>query len=351
MIKNYKRGYIAPANLFILLAVSRVIVCLTYVQSVSMGKMDTDILISIAAGFFVTVFLSIPIILCINKGKNPLKCKPIAYVYGAYYILLAGVIITRFSYFITSRLNQNAINAFFIIIIVMATAYAAYLGIESISRFATIASIIVALGILMIIFFNFSEFRFENLFPIVENSPKDIFLNSLLISSNTAEVVVLMNISQKVNGKCTKPFIWAMAISYLLVFAVLLTTIAVMGKYVSLQSFPVYSLSQLARVGEYKRFDTVYSAIWITAILIYCASQCFYVGSKENEKVHFLSVFISGIAVSAIAIFAISDYISKWLNSSKIFFIVIYVIFSTIVPLVYLMFKKNNRGEELLEKF
>ena len=73
MIKNKALpGKIPPYALFFVLYISRVIVSLTNIQSVSVGKVNTRLLLSIALGMVLTVVLSLPAYFC-TKTDNLLQ--------------------------------------------------------------------------------------------------------------------------------------------------------------------------------------------------------------------------------------------------------------------------------------
>lgn len=71
MMIDAKRGKISPRQLFCIFFVSRIVVSLTYVQSVSVGKFDTDVPISFALSMPLTFLMSVPAVLCVKKKKSP----------------------------------------------------------------------------------------------------------------------------------------------------------------------------------------------------------------------------------------------------------------------------------------
>jgi hypothetical protein len=86
MINKAKRGKISPVQLFFILLVSRLVVTLTYIQMVSVGKLSSDLMISIALAYCFTMVSSLPAYICIVKNKNPFDVKWIAIFYAVYFI-------------------------------------------------------------------------------------------------------------------------------------------------------------------------------------------------------------------------------------------------------------------------
>ena len=65
-MNNSERGKIAPYSVFFLLYISRIVVTLTYMQTISVGIVAPDLLISIAISFVSVVILSLPSYFCIK---------------------------------------------------------------------------------------------------------------------------------------------------------------------------------------------------------------------------------------------------------------------------------------------
>ena len=59
-MNNAKRGKISPFQFFAILTVSRIVVSLTYIQSVTVGIMSFDIALGLIFAAFFTMILSIP---------------------------------------------------------------------------------------------------------------------------------------------------------------------------------------------------------------------------------------------------------------------------------------------------
>ena len=175
-----KRDKIAPISVFFLLFISRIVVSLTNVQSVTTGLMKTDILISIIASMAIVLVLSIPVIFCIKNHKNPLDVKWVGGFYSLYYIFLAGVNISRFSYFASTTLNPDSQAWVFSIIVAVCAFYGAYLGIEGLARFSAFAFVLLISAIIVALVFNVQDFELINLFPIVTNSRESIIKNTVL---------------------------------------------------------------------------------------------------------------------------------------------------------------------------
>ena len=353
-MNNAKRGQIPPYNLFFLLYISRVIVTLTYVQSISVGIMASDLLISVAIAFVLTVVLSFPICFCIKKGISPISVKWIGWLYICFFVYKTAVNVARFSGFATGRLNPDATTYFFSIMIICAVAYGAYLGIEGLGRFSLFVGVSILGVIVLIIGLNADNFELINLFPIVQNSTSDIAYNSAIFTSNAVEPAVLLVLSGRVNSdynKIKKAYFGSVVSAYLTIFVLIFFSLAVMGANSTLSSYPIFTLFQMATGESMARLDIIHTAFWILSaflkcsLLIYCATVCIKQFSHKNKC----------IIISASAL-ALSLCMTEWVTDllikiSKPLSLATFVIFCVVIPLLSLFIIKKSKGDLLIEKF
>lgn len=349
MLINSKENKIAPISIFFLLYISRIVITMTNIHSVTMGKMKTDILVSVLLSMGLTLILSMPAILCYQKHKSPFDIKWLGFIYSLYFIFLAALNISRFAYFASTTLNPDTQAWIFIIIVTACAGYGALLGIEGIARFTSFAFVLLLAAILSVLIFNVKNYDELNLYPAFTNDVDTVIKNTLLMTSSSGEMVIFLCLSKHINGNGVKPYVRSVTMSYLTIFVLFLFVIAVMGDAAALQSFPLYTFFQLAKVSLFQRLDVLHISFWILGIfvksvlLIYCASISFK-PMKNKTKCVVGSVLTFGSAV----------LITMLINSGKmkpVFYAIPFVIFCVIVPLITLIFKKRNYGDELVERF
>lgn len=344
-----KRDKIAPISIFFLLYISRVVVSLTSVQSVTAGNMSTDIAVSCIMAMLFELLLSIPAILCCVKKKNPFDVKWIKWFYIVYFIYLTGVNISRFSYFASSVINPETSAWIFSLLIAVCVAYASQLGIEGISRFSGFAFILIITTIIVGLVFNIKNYEEINLYPIITNSRQTIFENVIYMTSSATEIPIFLCLSKNVNKSPVKPYALSVVSAFITTFLLLLFINATMGDAAKLNDFPVYTLFQMAKIGLFERLDAFLISLWIFGIfikavlLIYCASS--KTGSKKTS-VKCITFTLLGLAI---AVF-FTEFVSKN-NPSLWIYLIPYSIFCVIIPLLTLVFKRRNLGDELLENF
>lgn len=344
-----KRDKIAPVSIFFLLYISRIVVTLTNVQSVTTGFMHSDVILSLVASMGATLIVSLPALFCYIKHKNPFDVKWVGFFYSIYFIVLAGLNISRFAYFASSTLNPEAESWMFCAIVAVCAYYGAYLGIEGLSRFSAFVFSLLIIAVAVVLVFNIRNFEEINLYPVITNKTSDDFGNILYMTSNSYEVVLLLCLSHKVNGNAVKAYVFSVLAAFFSVILLVYMLIGVMGDSAELQAFPLYSLFQLAKITVFEKLDIMHLSFWILGIfvksvlLIYCSTLAF---KPLNQGVK--------CALSAILTLAVSIPLTNTRlisNMPLMAFAIPYLIFCIIVPGATLCFKRRNLGDELIEKF
>ena len=346
---KFKRGKISPYSLFAMFFVCRVLVVFTVCNVTSLGNYSSDMLISLGLGLILTLLISIPAVYASNQKRDLLQPKWISILYGIYFLYLGAVTIGRFSFFASMELNENTQSLFLASFIILACIYAAWLGIEPISRFGSFILAVTVIGVISVVGFSSREFSILNLFPFTKNSTSNIFVNALSFACETSEIILLMVLAPKVNGKIAKPFYSSIVLSFVACGLLFFFSLGVLGDTASVASFPFYELSQISKFDESERLDSVYTAFWIFAVFLkstlflYCAADCFKFKSRGK-----------GIVLSGIGIFAVTWIIAElnfFLRVQNWAVIIPFLAFGLIIPVLRLIFRKKSKGELLLEQF
>ena len=296
-----------------------------------------------------TLLLSLPAIYCYKKHKNPFDIKWVGFFYSLYFIFIAGINISRFSYFASTTLNPNSQAWMFSIIVAACAFYGAYLGIEGLSRFSAFGFSLLVASILAALILNLQNYQEINLYPVIRNSNDEMINNILTMTGNSTELALFLCLSKKVNGRAVKPYVWSLIASFFSLFVLVLFVNAVMGDAASLQVFPIYTLFQYAKIGLFERIDVLYISFWIfgiftkSVLLIYCSGIAFRPMKKSTKCV-----------ISASLAFIVSLIFTELVQVNTLPQIVNFApfaVFGVIIPLLALIFKKRNYGDELVEKF
>ncbi len=344
-----QKNKIAPVSVLYLLYISRIVVTLTYIQSVTTNLMNPDIMISMVIAMGLTIVFALPVIYCSKKHKNPVDVVWLGPFYSLYLIFAAALSISRFSYFASTTLNPDSQALLFVLVIGICALYAALLGIEGIARFSSFCFLMLVIAIATVFLCNIKNYNEINLYPLITNKTDRIFYNSLTLASNSMEIVLFLPLSKRVNGYAVRPLIRAVTLSYLTIIVLLLFVFGVMGDSAGIHSFPLYALFQLAKVRSFEKIDALHISFWIfgiflkSAILFYCASICIKPFRQKNKC-------IACAAAAVIAALLLNE--KNGLNTMTApVQISLFILFAVVIPVLTLIFKKRNRGDELIEKF
>ncbi|MCM1285060.1 MAG: spore germination protein [Acetobacter sp.] len=343
------RNKIAPISIFFLLFISRIVVSMTTTQSLTTGFIGSDMVVSIVIALLAVTLLSVPSILCVKYNKNPFDIGWLSCLYGLYFIFLAGVNVSRFSYFASTTLNPDSQPWIFTLIVILCAFYGAYLGIEGLSRFSAFAFFLLMLATIIVLGCNIKNYDELNFYPVINNGAQNMLNNSAVVISSTVEMSLFLCLSKRVNGVAIKQYIYAIIGAFVILILLFLFATAVMGDYASSQAFPIYSLFQQAKIGGFERIDVIHVSFWIlgvyvkTTLLIYCASVSFKRIKQKN------SVIFSSIGTFIVA--ALISLIFKAGSITIAATVVPFIVFCIVIPLAVVIFKKKSFGDRLVENY
>lgn len=342
-----KMGMIDTKQLMLLIFVSRVAVSLTNIQAISIGEFAPDMLISVILAYFIVLLTSLPIVFCIKKNRSPLDSKWVSFAYSIYFSFYTAVTVVRFSYFASTKMNPEMSTEVFLLIMSLAMCYGAYLGIEGIARFGSFCALLLVVVMVIVLGLNINKFQPIYFYPSIVNTRQNVFYNAVLFSSNSMETALALALSGKINGDCTKALYKGVSMAFASIFLLVAFCIGVLGNNANLQSFPIFSLFQLASSKVLSRLDIIHTSFWILGVfmkcslLIYCSSLSTKKGSNGFKCAAF-STFAFLLAYLSMKLLGV-----KLLSLTKELFIVLFWIFVAVIPLISLIIKRKKPDEEV----
>lgn len=345
-MNNAKRGKISPFQFFAILTVSRIVVSLTYIQVVTVGDMSVDIAVGLIFAALFTIILSLPAYFCVANNKNPLDNKWLSALYLIYFSYFCAVNVSRFAYFAISRLDTKISMPILCVAIIALGVYCACLKIEGVARFGSLCAVTLFVAILGAVVLNLDKIETENFYPLIRNSRKTIFNNSLLFTSNSVEPAIILALGKKVNGNILKPICAGVLTSFFAVVTLVLLAVGIMGQGALLQSFPFFTVFQLASLGSMARLDMLHTCFWAlalllkTAVLVWCGSRCL-----KNLK-HKTACAVSGAIASAVAVFITVFVGMSMVDGTKIVSEIGFFAFCVVIPILSLVLKKGDKREK-----
>ena len=339
------------------------LVALTYIPTNEANARNIDKLVSIFIAMLFVFLSFLPvyflskrnedynIIDCVQRDAKPLT-KPIALFYVIAFSYIVIVTTSRFSLFITSVLLVESKTAIFIIIILAAACYAAFLGIEAIARASLFVFAVLIFSMLFSCFILLKDVDLLNFRPLFYNGTGCVFSEAAIDASKLIEAAVLGILAPKIVGGIKKTIITFVISFWIAVTMLVFLVISILGEYSSVQLFPVYTLVSLARIGNFHRFDAILSGIWIAgdfikaAVLITVSSECMRYVVKGRR--HRVCMALSVLVIFAFSMFASYSFERYLAISNYIVTGAITVTASIVIPLAFLIVDvvKKRKGEK-----
>ncbi len=330
--------------MFYLLFISRVAAFI--LLSFQGAEPDSGLLVSVILSIPAGLVLSVPAILCVSKRKNPLESGCVSGIYGVLFSAYTGVAVYELTLFCRYALGAYSKNVILAVMIIAAVCYCASLGIEGVSRFSGFAFLLFAGGITVLLALNFSEGEVIRIMPISLDKTSAVN-RTVFISTSMSELAAYLSVSRRVNGKSAKPVVLFELLSGGVILLIGVTVFAVLGAAAQSFAYPVFTLSQTATIGGFERLDAIFSSVFILAGFLRCAlfGYC-AVSSFRTEKGKTSAFFCGALSLFAYFILIITNAKQDYVN---IFHTATFAVFAVLLPLLWLIFKKRNAGDELIE--
>jgi spore germination protein (amino acid permease) len=225
-----------------------------------------------------------------------------------FFLLLSSLLLRKFAEsFILAILPRTPISVIMLFFLVL-LMYAAFLGIETLSRVAWFFGPYLLIALLTILLFSLSQSSFQNLFPILGTGPGPILKSSLIHSSIFGEILLLGLIAPLIRER-KKVFgvgIFSIIIAILINLVVTVTIILVFNFTTAEKIiFPIFQLARLINFGEFiQRVEAVFVFLWFFTAGIQLAGL-FYgtiISFSETFNIKEYRPLIFPIAVIVLAI-------------------------------------------------
>lgn len=345
---------IKPGQFFSMLILGRLLTGLTFdpngLQLAPSDKIVCDIL-----SVIFTVILCVPAFFYIRRNDGLFACaksvsknlnKGIAVFYAVYFIFWATVTVSRFQVFATSVLVTEIPPFVFIVIIIIASFYAAYLGVQALSRASVIFLAVAVASILFLFAISVKFFDPLNLSPIFYDGYAHVLKNAVYSASSTAEITAIMIYVPQITSNVKKGFITTVFAVLVLTLLLSVPTVFVLGDLLPHLLFPEYTLATMAEFSMFQNMEASVTAVWILGAFVKTSlmiSLTFYCIEQVVEIRHKNLVIFAICACVALLSFVFTNTIkglSKILNGQM--FVAVMSVFTIVIPSVVLALKKRK---------
>ena len=343
-----------------LLTVSQIFSTIAFSLESQNGLSAISGMLAFVIGTLFDFVIIIPFILLSNRfGYNSplqLSFKLLGKAFGcivsvillAYLILVATSTVTVYEGFLTATLFQDSPSAVIISLLIFASAYGVYLGIEALGRFANIVFLLVSISVFVILLslikniniLNFGSTNLEDVKTILKTAVQDVLSNTGLIAA--------LILASNVNKKHSKSFLFWNIASLLIVETIAFSVNGVLGEYALGKEYPYYNAATIAEFSIFKRLDIVYMCVWILVAFIKTA---YYLLLAKNVLDNILQVNIKkySLLFCSTVDFLLSFACSlqpKYYEYIKVFIGSGFVLIGFVVLLPFILLLKGRKSHE-----
>ncbi|NSW92668.1 MAG: GerAB/ArcD/ProY family transporter [Firmicutes bacterium] len=201
-------------------------------------------------------------------------------VLSVYLIFVISIILREFTENMKIISLQVSPISFVSLFFIVGMAVAAYLGLEAIVRYNSIAVPIILISYILILLGVTNYFNFTRLAPFLGFGPYELFVAGIPKVSLFSEIIVLFFIfpylkSYKIFKKAGYT---GFAISALILIISIFSYLLIYAYPISIENFlPVYQLSRLFSYGRFfERIESIFLIVWATTALLYLSSSTFF---------------------------------------------------------------------------
>ena len=300
----------------------------TYIAGINKELATTDeVIASVITGIFLAVS-AIPVMFflkhdnesgiikrasCLSETFSKVLC--VFYLITALYFGIITAV--RFGIFTGSVMFPDTNMAFFIFIMLVASSYIAFKGIESAGRSAVIILIPVLLALIFVFATQSDAFDLLNFTHPFTDRITDVIQSGFYSASRTGEltfIILLTPYVKKIKGRHI--FLWITAVTVLIIITEIMLA-GVLGRFGATQLFSMYSLSVLAEAGFIERLDAIITCIWLIcaalkiAVIIFVSETIFSSLFRKQNRLLFIAVSCTVIFIASIPMISnISGFIA-----------------------------------------
>ncbi|MBR3867890.1 MAG: GerAB/ArcD/ProY family transporter [Clostridia bacterium] len=355
---------ITPFQFYTILFLSRVFAMVTYVASFMTQRSSTDevIMSLIMGGFLLLTAIPTAIFIkkdntssiitrasCVSTVFSKILCV-IFFIQSLYFGIITSV---RFGIFTGSVMFPDINIIFFIFVMLAASSYIAYKGIEAMGRSAVIILIPVFIALIFVFATQSKQFDLLNFTSLFSVDIKNTFLSGLYSCTRTGELAFVTLLTPYVNNQKSRHlFRWIFAI-VLTIFVSEILISGVLGNFAGTQLFSMYAMSVLAEFGFIERLDAIITCLWLLcaavkiAITIFLCETLLSAFFGKRKQILFIVISASVIFLGTIPL---SGSLITLANIIRSPLTIIFYLASVFLVPIAVMIGEKIKGRAKLEK-
>ena len=277
---------ISAGQLMLMLFLARIMH--TMIFKASHSASGAAMMLGLLCSTAVEAVLAIPAVWYFSAGgSDPVKeisgkySSAVRFLYSAYFAVIAGGTVALFAEFLASEFSKVTPPIVAALLLMLAAAYCACLGIEGLARAATVVFWMFAVLFGLMAAVNEGGFDLLNLRPF---SPEDsgsfwdYFTESL---SSGWWLPMFCVLAVHLRKGAVKAAYGYLALKFVTLETLLLLVTIVLWRYVDVIGYPIFALGAYAKTDFIERFDAINMLIWainctlVLGIYLYICSGSF----------------------------------------------------------------------------
>ena len=302
--------------------------------------------------------LSLPALILIDSGSDIVKdisgnskavYVTLRLLYSLYFLYIATGTIKYIAEFMHDEFQRVISPVAVIIILSVAAAYCAHLGIEALARAGTVVFwIFIALFISMAAVSE-GTFNASNLTPITGNDFPTMLDYAVRDLSSGWWLPMLVILGGHLNGKkdgAKKAVAGYLFFKLTMLEVLALLVILVLGKFSDILGYPLLALGAYARTVFVRSFDAVNMFVWCMNAALVCGVYLFIATDDLKGKKRSFGELAAMIVTATAAIFAYRANLDFNGDIAMVIKTAGILLLGVILPLVLLVKKSIERGVE-----
>ncbi|AHF05814.1 GerAB/ArcD/ProY family transporter [Desulfitobacterium metallireducens] len=296
-----EKGRITYKQLILLIALSRIIITITFLPALAEPPANQDIWLSELLYFPLQLLFALPIYFlwkrfpdqtiiqyCQSIGGKLGKLSGILILW--YFLDQAAITIAQFSLFLTSAVMPETPVLFFTLSFVLVCAYATGRGLEVIGRLSELFAPLVMIATITVFLLLAKDMNLKMLRPVLENGILPITQGSLIYSARSLEILGFSMLLPYLNNPQKAKSVIVLSFALVTLFFTLITVpvLTIWGfEEAKGLTFPFYSVIRLISIGDFiERNQSIHMAIWILGTFIKVTFKYYLVVLSLGQLLH-----------------------------------------------------------------
>lgn len=304
-------------------------------------------LLSITIGFLIVFLFFIPSMIikkCIDIDflsyahiKTPAAIIFISAFYGIYFVYTAEYFLLSYTDMFSKKLNPQANIYVVALILLVVCAYAAYKGVNAITRCAIFIFVFSLLAFAMFYIGNISNLNFSHYGFSFEGNMSDLISNTSNYLTVSFIAVIFGSVSGYTDNFKIRHIVYTLILTAL-IFAVTMFFIRfALGDYAVSQEYPAFVLSKASNIGSFRGMDAFYLSLTVLSIFLIISLILSSISKLSGESSSIKIILIFLLIIFVMYICANNYYSVKEILTNSFILNVLSSIAAIIIPTAYLL--------------